>query len=123
MQKRGWFTSKRGNRCSALGRKKVSVDVAQIAALREQGLSWRTIASQLGVGEGTVRRAALSSAKNVSEMGTGTALVSGAASAERNTPQTHVYGAAQALTLFCPRCHAFSNGEEYYHGKLHDVRW
>ena len=30
LQKRGWFTSKRGNRCSALGRKKVSVDVAQI---------------------------------------------------------------------------------------------
>jgi DNA invertase Pin-like site-specific DNA recombinase len=79
LQKRGWFTSKRGNRCSALGRKKVSVDVAQIAALREQGLSWRTIASELGVGEGTVRRAALSPAKNVSEMGTGTALVSGAA--------------------------------------------
>lgn len=79
LQKRGWFTSKRGARCSALGRKRVSVDVAQIAALRDQGHSWRAIASELGVGEGTVRRAALPRAKNVSEIGAGTALVSGAA--------------------------------------------
>jgi DNA invertase Pin-like site-specific DNA recombinase len=79
LQKRGWFTSKRGNRCAALGRKRVSVDVAQIAALREHGRSWRAIATELGVGEGTVRRAALQRAKNVSEIGTGTALVSGAA--------------------------------------------
>ena len=54
-----------------------TVDVAQIAALREQGHSWRAIANELGVGEGTVRRAALPRAKNVSEIGTGTALVSG----------------------------------------------
>ena len=79
LQKRGWFTSKRGNRCAALGRKKVGVDLKQIAALREQGCSWRAIASELGVGEGTVRRAAMPRAKNVSEIGTGNALVSGAA--------------------------------------------
>ena len=79
LQKRGWFTSKRGSRCAALGRKRVAVDVAQIAALREQGHSWRAIATELGVGEGTVRRAALPRAKNVSEIETGTALVSGAA--------------------------------------------
>jgi DNA invertase Pin-like site-specific DNA recombinase len=79
LQKRGWFTSKRGDRCAALGRKRVSVDVVRIAALREQGRSWRAIARELGVGEGTVRRAALTRAKNVSEIGTGTALVSGAA--------------------------------------------
>jgi DNA invertase Pin-like site-specific DNA recombinase len=79
LQKRGWFTSKRGNRCAALGRKRVSVDVAQITALREQGHSWRAIAAELRVGEGTVRRAALPRAKNVSKIGAGTALVSGAA--------------------------------------------
>jgi DNA invertase Pin-like site-specific DNA recombinase len=79
LQKRGWFTSKRGTRCAALGRKRVSVDVVQIAALREQDRSWRAIASELGVGEGTVRRATLPCAKNVSERGTGSALVSGAA--------------------------------------------
>jgi DNA invertase Pin-like site-specific DNA recombinase len=47
-----------------LGRPRVTVDAAQIALLRNQGASWATIAKQLGVGEGTVRRAALASAKN-----------------------------------------------------------
>ena len=47
-----------------LGRPRVAVDVRRIAALRAQRLSWATIASQLGVGEGTVRRAAEASAKN-----------------------------------------------------------
>jgi DNA invertase Pin-like site-specific DNA recombinase len=79
LQKRGWFTSKRGNRSAVLGRKRVSADLEQIAAMREHGRSWRVIASELGVGEGTVRRAALPRAKNVSVIGTGTALVSGAA--------------------------------------------
>jgi hypothetical protein len=55
------------------------VDLEQIAALREQGRSWRAIANELGVGEGTARRAAMPRAKNVSEIGTGTPLVSGAA--------------------------------------------
>ena len=49
-----------------LGRPRVPVDAAQIAALRAGGAAWTTIAKQLGVGEGTVRRAALASAKNLS---------------------------------------------------------
>jgi DNA invertase Pin-like site-specific DNA recombinase len=47
-----------------LGRPRILVDAAQIALLRRQGASWATIAKQLSVGEGTVRRAALASAKN-----------------------------------------------------------
>jgi DNA invertase Pin-like site-specific DNA recombinase len=47
-----------------LGRPRVSVDRTRIAALRSQGLSWAKIAVRLGVGEGTVYRAALESAKN-----------------------------------------------------------
>jgi DNA invertase Pin-like site-specific DNA recombinase len=47
-----------------LGRPRVTVDVARIASLRLQGHSWATIASELGVGEGTARRAVLASAKN-----------------------------------------------------------
>jgi hypothetical protein len=43
---------------------------------RRQGRSGRAIAEELGVGEGTVRRAALPCAKNVSEIGMGSALVS-----------------------------------------------
>jgi DNA invertase Pin-like site-specific DNA recombinase len=41
-----------------LGRPRVNVDVPRIAALRAQGLSWASIAATLGIGEGTVRRAA-----------------------------------------------------------------
>jgi DNA invertase Pin-like site-specific DNA recombinase len=41
-----------------LGRPRVTVDVPRIAALRAQGLSWASIAATLGIGEGTVRRAA-----------------------------------------------------------------
>ena len=40
--------------------KRVNVDLAKITALREQVHSWRAIASELGIGEGTVRRAAQS---------------------------------------------------------------
>jgi DNA invertase Pin-like site-specific DNA recombinase len=47
-----------------LGRPRVAVDVARIAALRLQGLSWMKIGEQLGLGEGTVRRTAATSAKN-----------------------------------------------------------
>lgn len=46
-----------------LGRPRVDVDVQQIAQLRAQGLAWTAIAHQLGVGDGTVRRAAYASAK------------------------------------------------------------
>ena len=47
-----------------LGRPRVIVDRARIASLRAQGLSWATIAAQLGIGEGTVYRLAHASAKN-----------------------------------------------------------
>ena len=41
-----------------LGRPRVLVDGPRIALLRAQGLSWASIASTMGIGEGTVRRAA-----------------------------------------------------------------
>ena len=44
-----------------LGRPTVKVDAAEIGRMRSQGLGWRTIASQLGVGLGTVVRAATKS--------------------------------------------------------------
>ncbi len=47
-----------------LGRPRVFPDVRRIAVLREEGLSWAKIAERLGVGEGTVYRAARASAKN-----------------------------------------------------------
>ncbi len=45
------------NKGRMLGRPRRIVDAARIAALRAQGASWRAIACDLGVGEGTVRRA------------------------------------------------------------------
>jgi DNA invertase Pin-like site-specific DNA recombinase len=50
----------------SLGRPRVAVDAAKIAALRSQGLSWARIGEALGLGEGTVRRSARASAKNPS---------------------------------------------------------
>lgn len=50
-----------------LGRPRVTVDAARIAALRSQGLSWAKIGEALGLGEGTVRRSAQPSARNPSE--------------------------------------------------------
>jgi DNA invertase Pin-like site-specific DNA recombinase len=47
-----------------LGRPRVIVDRARIGRLRAAGLSWAKIASQLGIGEGTVYRLAHASAKN-----------------------------------------------------------
>ncbi len=41
-----------------LGRPKVVLGVAKIATLRSQGCGWKKIASKLGVGVGTVIRAA-----------------------------------------------------------------
>jgi DNA invertase Pin-like site-specific DNA recombinase len=46
-----------------LGRPRVYPDPHRIAALRAEGLSWAKIASRLGVGEGTVYRAAQASSK------------------------------------------------------------
>ena len=45
-----------------LGRPRVSVDAARITSLRAAGASWRTIAGELGIGEGTARRSASLSA-------------------------------------------------------------
>jgi DNA invertase Pin-like site-specific DNA recombinase len=53
---------------TTLGRPRVVVDAARIAALRSQGLSWARIGAQLGLGEGTIRRTAVASAKNPSRM-------------------------------------------------------
>ncbi len=47
-----------------LGRPRVSVDAFKVAAARASGQSYASIAAALGVGEGTVRRAAQQSAKN-----------------------------------------------------------
>jgi len=41
-----------------LGRPRVDVDVARIGSLRSQGRSWAAIAVEMGIGEGTARRAA-----------------------------------------------------------------
>jgi DNA invertase Pin-like site-specific DNA recombinase len=49
-----------------LGRPKVIVDTARIAALRAQGLSWAMIGKRVGASEGTVRTVAQQSAKNLS---------------------------------------------------------
>ncbi len=49
-----------------LGRPSRKVDARRVARLRAQGASWVAIADELGVGEGTVRRAAQKSAKNPS---------------------------------------------------------
>jgi DNA invertase Pin-like site-specific DNA recombinase len=54
-----------------LGRPRVGLEVVRITSLRAQGLSWEAIAHELDVGEGTVRRAALASAKNPSRNGAG----------------------------------------------------
>ena len=40
-----------------LGRPRIFVSEASIEALRASGASWRAVARELGVGEGTVRRA------------------------------------------------------------------
>jgi DNA invertase Pin-like site-specific DNA recombinase len=49
---------------TTLRRPRVVVDAVRIASLRSQGLSWANIAERLGVGEGTVCRAAQASSKN-----------------------------------------------------------
>jgi len=50
-----------------LGRPRIVVDVAKISPLRAQGHSWASIGGELGIGEGTARRAAVASAKNLLE--------------------------------------------------------
>jgi len=47
-----------------LGRPRVFVSESKVESMRASGASWRTIAKELGVGIGTVRRAAEKCAKN-----------------------------------------------------------
>jgi DNA invertase Pin-like site-specific DNA recombinase len=49
-----------------VGRPSLSLDRLEIARLRALGMSWVKISDKLGVGEGTVRRAAIASAKTLS---------------------------------------------------------
>lgn len=48
-----------------LGRPTANVDGTQVLGMRAQGLSWRAIASQMGVGLGTVIRASQECSKNL----------------------------------------------------------
>ena len=50
-----------------LGRPRAVIDINEITRLRASGTSWADIGKALGVGEGTVRRAASASAKNPPE--------------------------------------------------------
>ena len=50
-----------------LGRPRRDVDVARVAALRAEGLSWRDVGRELGVGVATARSAFQDRAKNPSE--------------------------------------------------------
>ena len=52
------------SRGKRLGRPRTTVDAARIAALRAQGLAWRAIADELGIGKGTVQRAFQDRPKN-----------------------------------------------------------
>ena len=49
-----------------LGRPRVTVDAATIAALRDSGASWSVISRQLGLSAGTAKRAYYSLSKNLS---------------------------------------------------------
>lgn len=53
------------SRGTTLGRPRIAVDAVRINVLRAQGMSWAKIGEQLGLGEGTVRRTAVASAKNL----------------------------------------------------------
>jgi DNA invertase Pin-like site-specific DNA recombinase len=46
-----------------LGRPRSLVDASRVAALRSQGLGWKKIAAQLGVGVGTLYRLPLGGSK------------------------------------------------------------
>lgn len=51
-----------------LGRPRVAVDTRRIARLRAQGRSWIAVAYDMGIGEGTARRASQAHAKNPSKL-------------------------------------------------------
>ena len=75
-----------------LGRPTVAVDSVRIAALRASGRTWTSIAQELGVGEGTVRRAA--AAKNLLQIAPASALVPVLEPGHFDPPQTFVSGEA-----------------------------
>jgi DNA invertase Pin-like site-specific DNA recombinase len=50
-----------------LGRPRVDVDAAKVATLRAAGVSWQSIAQQLGIGVGTACRALAQASKNLPE--------------------------------------------------------
>lgn len=54
-----------------VGRPRVSVDTVAIERFRASGLSYRQIARELGIGLGTVRRAAQERAKTVPKLSRG----------------------------------------------------
>src|SRR3989442_15837464 len=68
----------------------VTVDTARITALRASGRTWTSIAQELGVGEGTVRRAA--AAKNLLQIAPASALVPVLEPGHFDPPQTFVSG-------------------------------
>jgi hypothetical protein len=75
-----------------LGRPRVDVDVARVTSLRGQGPSWVRIANDLGIGEGTVRRAAQASAQILSENSPTNVVFSAPAETRVNPPQSFASG-------------------------------
>ena len=75
-----------------LGRPRVAVDAERIASLRAQGHSWEAIGRELGIGEGTVRRAARTSAKIPAETALLMPLHSASVSDPEQPSQTFVCG-------------------------------
>ncbi|MGH9734344.1 MAG: recombinase family protein [Candidatus Acidiferrales bacterium] len=66
-------------RGARLGRPRVAVDAARIAALRAQGLSWRAVALEMDLSTRSVRRAALARGKNLPDSTPATRALSKAA--------------------------------------------
>jgi hypothetical protein len=64
----------------------------KVLSLRAQGRSWAAIAQELGIGEGTVRRAAQASAKIPSEAAPASGLLSVPADASFQLPEASVSG-------------------------------
>jgi DNA invertase Pin-like site-specific DNA recombinase len=77
-----------------LGRPRAVVCATQIACLRASGVSWRAIARELGVGEGTVRRAC---AKNLSAASPVSACDRVSVALVCSAPETDVFGASGLL--------------------------
>ena len=67
LRKSGSFISKKGNRCTRLGRPRKVVDVDKIRELRRRGVPWREIVKLAGVSLATAKRAFLVAQKPLSE--------------------------------------------------------